>query len=133
MPTIIPIPIAWECANCACTNKSIEPGMRRECGAIDPIQYMIWKWQGGLPALTAISVQVDRPLQYLLFVDTKVVQQKKGNNTRWGSCNVWAEALLHPCHHDARDKAHLILALVLHISWESWYLVHHNFSSGLAC
>ena len=68
MSTIAPIPVAWECANCACTNEGIEPGPCRECGAIDPIHYMIWKQQGGLPAPTAISTRVDRPLQYSLSI-----------------------------------------------------------------
>ena len=70
MPTLTPVPIAWECANCACTNEGIKPGPCRGCGAINPIRYMIWKWQGGLPAPTAISAQVNRPLQYSLSIAT---------------------------------------------------------------
>ncbi len=66
MPTKTPVPVAWECANCACTNEGIEPGPCLGCGAANPIRYMIWKRQGGLPAPTAISAQVDRPLQYSL-------------------------------------------------------------------
>jgi len=66
MPTETRLPTAWECANCACTNEGIEPGPCLGCGAVDPIRYMIWTRQGGLPAPTAISAQVDRPLQYSL-------------------------------------------------------------------
>ena len=68
MPTVTPVPVAWECANCASTNEGIKPGLCRECGAIDPIRYMIWKRQGGLTAPTAISAHVDRPLQYSLSI-----------------------------------------------------------------
>jgi hypothetical protein len=68
MPTVTPVPVAWECANCASTNEGIEPGPCRVCGSIDPIRYVIWKRQGGLPAPTAISARVDRPLQYSLSI-----------------------------------------------------------------
>ncbi len=68
MATIPPVPIAWECADCACTNEGIEPGLCRGCGAEDPIRYMIWMRQEGLPAPTAISARVDSPLQYSLSI-----------------------------------------------------------------
>ncbi len=55
MPTITPVPVAWECADCTCTNEGIEPGLCRGCWADDPIRYMIWMRQEGLPAPTAIS------------------------------------------------------------------------------
>jgi len=63
-------PVAWECANCAHTNESTEPGPCSGCGAVDPIRYMIWKRQGGLLAPTAINTRVDRSLQCLLSADT---------------------------------------------------------------
>ena len=68
MPTahMHPHVVAWECAECAHTNKGTEPGPCSGCGAIEPIRYVIFKNPSGETAPTAISVPVHRPRQRAL-------------------------------------------------------------------
>ena len=68
MPTahIHPHVVAWECAECAHTNKGAEPGPCSGCGAVEPIRYMIFKSRASETALMAISVPVHRPRQCAL-------------------------------------------------------------------
>ncbi len=64
-------PVAWECTNCAYTNKGTEPGPYSGCGAVQLIRYMIWRWQGGLLAPSTITnARVDCSLQYVLAANT---------------------------------------------------------------
>ena len=63
-------PVAWECGNCAHTNEGTEPGPCAGCAAPEPVRYMIWRRPGGGHAPTAISAQVNRPLQYSLSIAT---------------------------------------------------------------
>ena len=58
--------VAWECAECAHTNKGTEPSPCSGCGAVEPIRYMIFKRRAGETAPTAISVPVHRPRQCAL-------------------------------------------------------------------
>jgi hypothetical protein len=61
-------PVAWECGNCAHTNEGTEPGPCVGCAAPEPVRYLIWRRPGGSHAPTAISAQVNRPLQYSLSI-----------------------------------------------------------------
>ena len=48
-------PVAWECRNCAHTNKGTKPGPCAGCAAPEQVRYMIWRRPGGGHAPTAIS------------------------------------------------------------------------------
>ena len=68
MPTahMHPHVVAWECAECAHTNKGAEPGPCSGCGAVEPIRYMIFKSRAGETAPTAISMPMHRLRQCAL-------------------------------------------------------------------
>ncbi len=59
-------PVAWECGNCAHTNKDTEPGPCAGCAAPEPVHYMIFKKKTGITAPKAKICSVDWCTQLIL-------------------------------------------------------------------